>query len=313
MRLIAGSSSKELATDISEHLDVPLARAEFKAFSDDETYVDIKDNMRGQDVFIIQSTSRPVNKYLMELMICVDALKRSSAHRVTAVIPYFGYARQDSKSGSRTPITAKLVANILTTAGVDRVLTIDLHARQIQGFFDIPCDNLFAASMFAKDVAERFKDQDIVVISPDVGGVIRARAMAKKINADLAIIDKRREEANLSEVMNVIGNVTGKHCIIVDDMVDTGGTLVNAAVALCENGAESVHSYATHGVLSGPAIERIGASEDLTSLTITDTIRYPYFDGEEALNKIRKLTVAPLFARAIKRINEETSISELFT
>lgn len=312
MRLIAGSSSKELAADISEYLDVPLARAEFKAFSDLETFVEIKDNMRGQDVFIVQSTSRPVNKYLMELMICIDALKRSSARRITAVIPYFGYARQDSKSGSRTPITAKLVSNLLSTAGADRVLTIDLHARQIQGFFDIPCDNLFATPLFAKDVAERFTGHDIMVVSPDVGGVIRARAMAKRINVDLAIIDKRREEPSKSEVMNVIGNVTGKHCIIIDDMVDTGGTLVSAAVALRQNGAQSVHSYATHGVLSGPAIERLGSCDELTSLTITDTIRYPYEDGEEALNKIRKLTVAPLFAKAIKRINEETSISELF-
>ncbi len=302
-----------MAADISEHLDVPLARAEFKAFSDQETYVEIKENMRGQDVFIIQSTSRPVNKYLMELMICTDALKRSSARRITAVIPYFGYARQDSKSGSRTPITAKLVANLLTTAGVDRVLTIDLHARQIQGFFDIPCDNLFAAPLFAKDAKERFTGHDIVVVSPDIGGVIRARAMAKVINANLAVIDKRREEANKSEVMNVIGDVSGKHCLIVDDMVDTAGTLCNAAVALRENGAQSVHAYGTHGVLSGSAINRLVGCEDLTSLTITDTIRYPYEEGGIELQKIRKITIAPLFAKAIKRINEESSISELFT
>ena len=311
MKLIAGSSSLELAANISEYLDVPLARAEFKAFSDQETCVEIKDNMRGEDVFIIQSTSRPANKYLMELMICIDALRRSSAKRITAVMPYFGYARQDSKSGSRTPITAKLLANLLSTAGADRVLTIDLHARQIQGFFDIPADNLFAAPLFAKDVNERFKGHKITIVSPDVGGVIRARALATKINADLAIIDKRREQANESEVMNVIGDVDGKYCIIVDDMVDTAGTLCNAATALQANGAKSVHAYVTHGVLSGPAVSRIDNTTALTSLSITDTIRYPH-NGDNTSKKIRIVTVAPLLAKAIKRIYEETSISELF-
>lgn len=311
MKLIAGSSNIELAKSISDFLDVPLANAEFKAFSDEETVVEIKDNMRGEDVFIIQSTSRPANKTLMELLICTDAIRRSSAKRITAVMPYFGYARQDSKSGSRTPITAKLIANVLQASGVDRILTIDLHARQIQGFFDIPCDNLFAAPLIAKDVAERFKGHELTVVSPDVGGVIRARAMAQKINADLAIIDKRREKANVSEVMNVIGDVNEKHCIIVDDMVDTAGTLCNAADALKENGAKSVHAYATHGVLSGPAGDRLSKSKSLSSVTITDSIEYPYGNAK-AIDKVRKITIAPLFARAIKRINEETSISELF-
>ena len=310
MRLIAGTSNRQLAEDISEILDIPLADALFKSFSDEETLVEIKDNVRGEDVFVIQSTSRPANHHFMELLICIDALRRSSPRRITAVMPYFGYARQDSKSGSRTPITAKLTANLLTTAGANRILTMDLHARQIQGFFDIPADNLFAIPIFAKDIKKRFNGDDLMVVSPDVGGVVRARALGKNLGADLAIIDKRRERANDSEVMNVIGDVKGRNCIIVDDMGDTAGTLVNGATALMEAGSKSVHAYVTHGVLSGPANERIDNSTALESLTITDTIRYPH--NGEACVKIRKVTVAPLFAKAIKRINEETSISELF-
>ena len=300
MRLIAGKSSIELTKGISTFLDVPVAVAEFKSFSDEETVVEIKDNMRGEDVFIVQSTSRPANESIMQLLICIDALKRSSAKRITAVMPYFGYARQDSKSGSRTPITAKLVANILSTAGADRILTID-----------IPCDNLYAAPVFAKDIKERFTGHELTVVSPDVGGVVRARALAKKLDADLAIIDKRRERANISEVMNVIGDVKDKHCIIVDDMVDTAGTLCNGADALKDQGAKSVHAYATHGILSGPANERIANSTSLASVTITDSIKYPYGNAKP-IKKVREITIAPLFARAIKRINEETSISELF-
>ncbi len=310
MRLIAGPSNKPLAAAISEILDIPLANADFKSFSDEETLVDIQDNMRGEDVYIIQSTSRPANQHFMELLITLDAVKRSSARRITAVVPYFGYARQDSKSASRTPITAKLCADLLTTAGADRVLTMDLHARQIQGFFNIPADNLFGIPVFVKDIKNRFNGDNLMIVSPDVGGVVRARALGKKLGADLAIIDKRREEANDSEVMNVIGNVEGRNCIIIDDMGDTAGTLVNGAQALVDNGAKSVHAYVTHGILSGPANERIDSSTALESLTITDTIRYPH--NGEACVKVRKVTVAPLFAKAIKRTHEETSISELF-
>lgn len=311
IKLISGTSNREFAEAISEILDTPILGATFKSFSDEETLVEIHDNIRGEDVFVIQSTSRPANHNFMELLICIDALKRSSARRITAVIPYYGYARQDSKSGSRTPITAKLTANLLTTAGANRILTIDLHARQIQGFFDIPADNLFAIPIFVKDIKKRFNSDDIIVVSPDSGGVARARALAKKINADLAIVDKRREGANKSEVMNVIGDVTDRRCIIVDDICDTAGTLCNAAQALIDKGALSVDAYMTHGVLSGPAIENLNKADALSSLTITDTIRYPHNIGEES-SKIRKVTVAPLFAKAINRIHEESSISELF-
>lgn len=306
MKLIAGNSNCALAELISDYLDIPLTEAQFKTFSDGETFVEIKENMRGQDVFLIQSTSNPANNHLMEILICIDALKRSSAKIITAVIPYFGYARQDSKSGSRTPITAKLVANLLTAAGANRVLMIDLHSRQIQGFFDIPTDNLFAAPVFAKDVKTRFNGEELVVVSPDVGGVVRARAFAKKLNVDLAIIDKRREKANQSEVMNIIGEVQNRHCLIIDDMVDTAGTLCNGAVALKNNGALSVHAYCTHGVLSGPALERINSTSELTSLTITDSIL------NQENEKIRVVSVANLLGKAIKRTNEESSISELF-
>lgn len=310
IKLISGTSNRELAEAISEILDVPILGADFKSFSDEETVVEIYDNIRGEDVFVIQSTSRPANHHFMELVICIDALKRSSARRITAVIPYYGYARQDSKSGSRTPITAKLTANLLDTAGADRVLTIDLHARQIQGFFDIPCDNLFAIPIFVRDIKKRFKKDEIIIVSPDSGGVARARALAKKINADLAIVDKRRGGANESEVMNVIGDVRGRRCVIIDDICDTAGTLCNAAQALMDKGALSVDAYMTHGVLSGSATSTLNAAEALSSLTITDTIRYPH--NGEVSTKIRKVTVAPLFAKAIKRIHEESSISELF-
>lgn len=310
MKLIGGNSNLDLATAIADHLDVPLADVEIKSFSDGETKVEITDNVRGEDVFVIQSTSQPANQNIMELLILIDALRRSSAKRITAVIPYYGYARQDSKPAPRTPITAKLVANLLAEAGADRVLTVDLHARQIQGFFDIPTDNLFAVPIMVKDIKRRFKG-DLTMISPDVGGVVRARAVAKKINADLAIIDKRRERANESEVMNVIGDIEGKDCIIVDDMVDTAGTLCNAATALTEQGAKSVHAYATHGVLSGPAIERLLATDGLSSLTITNTIQYPNGNAEP-IDKIRTIDISGLLARAIKRITEERSISDLF-
>lgn len=310
MKLIAGNSNPELAKEISELLDQPLADADINRFSDDETKIEIRENMRGQDVFVIQSTSRPADHHIMELLICIDALRRSSAKRITAVIPYFGYSRQDSKSAPRTPITAKLIANLLTQAGADRVLTMDLHARQEQGFFDIPCDNLFAAPVLAKDIKSRFKLNNLMIISPDVGGVVRARALAKKLNVDLAIVDKRREKANQSEVMNVIGDVEGRQCIMIDDIVDTAGTLCNSAKALMEYGAQSVHSYVSHGVLSGPAHQRLSQTEQLSSLTITDSIRYPHDD--QTCEKIRKISIAPLFSKAIKRINDETSISELF-
>lgn len=312
MVLIAGNSNPNLAEAIADILDVPLADVEIRPFSDQETKLEIRDNMRGEDVFIIQSTSQPANQHLMELLITIDALRRSSAKRITAVMPYYGYARQDAKPAPRTPITAKLVANLLTTAGADRILTMDFHSRQAQGFFDIPTDNLFAQPIFVKDIKKQFKDlSNVMIISPDVGGVVRARALAKKINADLGIIDKRREKANESEVMNIIGDVDGRDCIMVDDLVDTAGTMCNASDALVERGAKSVHSYATHGVLSGPATERLNASETLTSLTITDSVQYP-FNGSAPSPKVRTVTVAPLLAKAIGRIANESSVSELF-
>lgn len=310
--LMTGNSNRKLAEDISEYLDINLAKAEIGKFSDQETKLEIRDNVRGNDVFVIQSTSQPANEHLMELLITIDALKRSSARRITAVIPYYGYARQDAKPAPRTPITAKLVADLITTAGADRILTMDFHSRQEQGFFNIPTDNLYAQPIFVKDIKKRFKDIDnVLIISPDVGGVSRARALAKKINADLAIIDKRREKANESEVMNVIGNVEGFDCIIVDDMVDTAGTLCNASDALLNHGAKSVHAYATHGVLSGPATDRLKANTSLESLTITDSVVYP-FNGYEPADKVRKVSIAPLLAKAIGRIAKESSVSELF-
>lgn len=312
MVLIAGNSNKSLADDISDILDVQLANVEISSFSDEETKIQINDNMRGEDVFIIQSTSQPANQHLMELLITIDALRRSSARRITAVMPYYGYARQDAKPAPRTPITAKLVADLITNSGADRVLTLDFHSRQAQGFFNIPTDNLFAQPIFVKDIKKRFSDVgSLMVVSPDVGGVVRARALAKKINADLAIIDKRREKTNESEVMNIIGNVDGQHCLIVDDMVDTAGTLCNAASALMDQGAASVHAYATHGVLSGAATDRLDSTDALTSLTITDSVRYPY-NGFPPAEKVRTVSIAPLLAKAIGRIAKESSISELF-
>jgi len=311
MKLIAGNSNPQLCSDIADYIDIPLADAEIKSFSDGETKVEIRDNVRGEDVFVIQSTSQPANQHIMEMLIMLDALKRGSARRITAVMPYFGYARQDCKPAPRTPVTAKLMANLITEAGADRVLTIDLHARQIQGFFDIPVDNLYAIPYLVKDIKQRFNGDDMVMVSPDVGGVVRARAIAKKLGCDLAIIDKRREKANESEVMNIIGDISGRRCLIVDDMIDTAGTLCNAADALVEAGATSIDAYATHGVLSGPANKRLDESESLSSVTITDTIKYPF--GENiASSKVRKVSIHKLVAQAIKRIHDERSVSVLF-
>ncbi|HTK83567.1 MAG TPA: ribose-phosphate pyrophosphokinase [Patescibacteria group bacterium] len=309
MKLIAGNSNRALAEAIATQLEIPLCEAVVKRFNDMEVFVEIQENVRGEDVFFIQSTSFPANDNLMELLIGIDALRRSSARRITAVMPYFGYARQDRKTASRTPISAKLVANLITSAGVDRVLTMELHAGQIQGFFDIPVDNLIVAPVFVPDIEENFGNKKMVIVSPDVGGVVRARALAKRLNADLAIIDKRREEAGVSEVMHVIGDVKGKACIMVDDIVDSGGTLCNAAVALKEHGATEVHAYVVHGVLSGKAPEKIGASQ-LESLVVTDSIAGNA--AVKACKQIRHLPVAPLIAEAIRRISEERSISALF-
>jgi ribose-phosphate pyrophosphokinase len=274
-----------------------------------EIFVEIQENVRGEDVFVIQSTSYPVNDNLMELLITLDALRRSSARRATAVIPYFGYARQDRKSAARTPISAKLVANMITAAGADRVLTVDLHAGQIQGFFDIPTDNLFSAPVFIKDIKERHNGEDLVIVSPDVGGVVRARAIAKRLDADLAIIDKRRERAGVSEVMNIIGDVKGRRCILVDDIVDSAGTLCNAAEALSEAGASAVSAYVSHGVLSGGAVARV-VSAPLETLVTTDSILAT--EAVRVSRNIRQLSIAPLMAEAIQRISEERSVSSLF-
>jgi ribose-phosphate pyrophosphokinase len=274
-----------------------------------EVFVEIHENVRGEDVFVVQSTSYPANDNIMELLVCLDALRRGSARRVTAVLPYYGYARQDRKSGPRTPISAKLLANLITSAGADRVLTIDLHAAQIQGFFDIPADNLYSAPVFKSDISARYKSEDLVVVSPDVGGVIRARAIASRIEADLAIIDKRRPRAGISEVMNIIGDVAGRHCIMVDDIVDSGGTLCNAAQALMNAGAVSVDAYVTHGVLSGGAVSRV-ASSPLNSLVTTDSIQST--EAMRVAKNIRQITVAPLLGEAIRRIHEERSVSSLF-
>lgn len=309
MKLISGTSNPQLAEAISKYAKVPLTEANIKRFADKEVFVEIQEDIRGEDVFFIQSTSYPANVNMMELLIAMDAIKRASARRVTAVIPYFGYARQDRKTGSRTPITAKLVANLITTAGANRVLTMELHAGQIQGFFDIPVDNLQVGPIFKPDIEKKFNGQDLCVVSPDVGGVVRARAFAKRIDGDLAIIDKRREKAGVSEVMHVIGNVEGQVCILVDDMVDSGGTLCNAAAALKAKGAKEVHAYCVHGVLSGDAHGKIMNSE-LESLVITDSIAAT----EEVQNcpKIKQLSVAGLVGEAILRTHRESSISELF-
>ncbi|MEM9879682.1 MAG: ribose-phosphate pyrophosphokinase [Pseudomonadota bacterium] len=309
MKLVAGNSNAPLAEAIAAYLDEPLCAAVVRRFSDEEIFVEIQENVRGEDVFVIQSTSYPANDNLMELLICIDALRRASARRITAVLPYFGYARQDRKPGPRTPISAKLVANLITTAGANRVLTMDLHAGQIQGFFDIPTDNLYAAPVMVRDMKETLNGDDLVMVSPDVGGVVRARALAKRLDVPLAIVDKRRERAGESEVMNIIGDVTEKHCIMVDDIVDSAGTMCNAAAALIQSGASQVSGYVTHGVLSGGAVARVGASQ-LSSLVITDSIL-----GTEAVRvskKIRQLTIAPLFGEAMRRVADETSVSSLF-
>ena len=310
MKLMTGNSNLPLARDIASYLELPLTDALVRRFADEEIFVEIRENVRGEDVFVLQSTGYPANDNLMELLICIDALKRASAKRITAVIPYFGYARQDRKPGPRTPISAKLVANLITVAGADRVLSVDLHAGQIQGFFDIPTDNLFGAPVISEDIIKRHSDKDIMVVSPDVGGVVRARALAKRLdNAPLAIVDKRREQAGVSEVMNIIGDVKGRFCVMIDDIADSAGTLCNAADALIAAGATDVAAYITHGVLSGKAVERVNASS-LRKLIITDTIRTP----QSALDssKIRILPIAPLLGEAIKRIADESSVSSLW-
>jgi ribose-phosphate pyrophosphokinase len=310
MKLMTGNSNLPLARAISDYLEVPLTEALVRRFADEEIFVEIMENVRGEDVFVVQSTSYPANDNLMELLIMIDALKRASAKRITAVVPYFGYARQDRKPGPRTPISAKLVANLITTAGADRVLSVDLHAGQIQGFFDIPTDNLFAAPVMSADIRARFGTQNLMVVSPDVGGVVRARALSKRLdNAPLAIVDKRRERAGESEVMNIIGDVEGRFCVLIDDIVDSAGTLCNAAAALLEAGAEGVVAYVTHGVLSGGAVARVEGSA-LRELVITDSI-----GNQEAIKdaeKVRHLTIAPLLAEAIRRIADESSVSSLF-
>ena len=309
MKILAGNSNRPLAEAISAYLNRPLAKADIRRFADMEIFVEIHENVRGEDVFVIQSTSHPANDNLMELLVTLDALKRGSARRITAVVPYYGYARQDRKSGPRTPISAKMVANLITTAGADRVLTIDLHAGQIQGFFDIPTDNLFAAPVFFEDIAARYAGEEVMMVSPDVGGVVRARALASRLDADLAIIDKRRERAGVSEVMNIIGDVNGRRCILVDDIVDSGGTLCNAAEALMEAGAVSVDAYITHGVLSGGAVARI-TSSPLASLVTTDSIEATA--AVRVAHNIRQISVAPLLGEAVRRISEERSVSSLF-
>ena len=310
MKILACNSNRPLAEAIASYLNKPLTKADIRRFADMEVFAEIQENVRGEDVFVVQSTSYPANDNLMELLVTLDALRRGSARRITAVIPYYGYARQDRKSGARTPISAKLVANLITSAGADRVLTMDLHADQIQGFFDIPTDNLFAAPVLVDDIKQRYNKKDkITVVSPDVGGVVRARATAKRLNADLAIIDKRREQAGVSEVMNIIGEVKNRRCILIDDIVDSGGTLCNAASALIEQGAKSVDAYVTHGVLSGGAVSRV-ASSPLSSLVTTDSILAT--EAMRVAQNIRQLSVAALLGEAISRINKERSVSSLF-
>ncbi|MEJ1160750.1 ribose-phosphate pyrophosphokinase [Prosthecomicrobium sp. N25] len=309
MKLVCGNSNRRLAEDIAAYLEVPMTSCLVRRFADQEIFVEVQENVRGEDAFIIQSTSYPANDHLMELLIITDALKRSSAKRITAVLPYFGYARQDRRSSGRTPISAKLVANMITQAGVDRVLTLDLHAGQIQGFFDIPTDNLYGAPVMTRDIKERYPLDNTVVVSPDVGGVVRARALAKRIDAQLAIVDKRRERPGESEVMNVIGTVEGRSCILVDDIIDSGGTLVNAAEALLARGAKDVTAYITHGVLSGGAVARISASK-LKELVITDSIQPT--EAVKAAPNIRVISIAPLIGEAIARTAQEKSVSSLF-
>ncbi|MEL6298892.1 MAG: ribose-phosphate pyrophosphokinase [Pseudomonadota bacterium] len=309
IKLVSGNSNPTLAQGISEFLDVPLTKGTCRRFADMEVFVEIQENVRGEDVFIVQSTSFPANDNLMELLILIDALKRASARRITAVIPYYGYARQDRKPGPRTPISAKLIANLIERAGADRVMTLDLHAGQIQGFFDIPTDNLFAAPVLVRDIRENFDLEELCVVSPDVGGVVRARGLAKRIGAPIAICDKRRERAGESEVMNVIGEVAGRRCLLIDDIVDSGGTLVNAANALLAQGATEVNAYITHGVLSGGAVSRIQNS-DLKSLVLTDSIQPT--EAVRTARNIRILSVADLIGEAISRTSREASVSSLF-
>jgi len=310
MKLLSGNSNLPLVQAISRYLEIPITEALVRRFADEEIFVEILDNVRGEDVFVVQSTSYPANDNLMELLICMDALRRASAKRITAVLPYFGYARQDRKPGPRTPISAKLVANLLTVAGANRVLSVDLHAGQIQGFFDIPTDNLYGAPVMSADIQARFAGRPITVVSPDVGGVVRARALAKRLdNAPLAIVDKRRERPGESEVMNIIGDVEDRFCVLVDDIVDSAGTLCNAAGALRAGGAADVVAYCTHGVLSGAAVPRVDKSA-LSELVVTDSIAC--YESAALSEKIRILTIAPLLAEAIRRIADESSVSSLF-
>jgi ribose-phosphate pyrophosphokinase len=309
MKLLAGNSNLSLAADIAAYLEMSLTKASVRRFADEEIFVEVQENVRGEDVFVLQSTAAPANDNLMELLIIIDALKRASAKRITAVVPYFGYARQDRKPGPRTPISAKLVANLITTAGANRVLSVDLHAGQIQGFFDIPTDNLYAAPVMSEDIVARYGAENIMVVSPDVGGVVRARALAKRLdNAPLAIVDKRRERPGESEVMNIIGDVEGRFCVLVDDIVDSAGTLCNAAAALMSAGAKSVVAYCTHGVLSGGAVARVDGSA-LRELVVTDSIERA---DVKTAQKVRQLTIAPLLGEAIRRIADESSVSSLF-
>jgi len=309
MKLVTGNSNLRLANDISKYVGLELSNCDVKRFADNEIFVEMKENVRGEDVFVIQSTSYPANDNLMELLIIIDTLRRASAKRITAVVPYFGYARQDRKPGPRTPITSKLVANMIDKAGANRVLTMDLHAGQIQGFFDIPTDNLFAAPVLVEDIKSKLTSNTPIVVSPDVGGVVRARIIAKRIGADLAIVDKRREKAGESEVMNIIGDVKGKECFMIDDIVDSAGTLCNASDALIREGATKVYSYVTHGVLSGKAVERVNKSS-LTKLLITDTIEES--DDVKKSDKIDVISISSLLGEAIKRISDEKSVSSLF-
>ncbi|MDG2416916.1 MAG: ribose-phosphate pyrophosphokinase [Pelagibacterales bacterium] len=309
MKIIAGNSNLPLSSDVGKYLKIDLAKASIRRFADEEVYVEIKENIRGEDVFVIESTSYPANDNLMELLVIIDALKRASAKRITAVLPYFGYARQDRKPGPRTPISAKLVANLISTAGADRVLTVDLHAEQIQGFFDIPTDNLFAGPVFSRDIKDQFDLSNLVAVSPDIGGVVRARAIASKFGASIAIVDKRRPKAGESEVMNIIGDVNEKDCIILDDIIDSAGTICNAADKLIDIGAKSVTAYVTHGVLSGKALSRIKDSK-LKEVVITDTINNT--ENAKELEKIRIIPISDLLGEAIRRISEESSVSSLF-
>jgi ribose-phosphate pyrophosphokinase len=309
MKLMSGTANPDLSRSIADYLDAPLTASHIERFADGEIFVRIDENVRGEDVFVLQSTSRPANDHLLELLICIDALVRASARRITAVIPYFGYARQDRKTGGRTPISAKLVANLIAKAGADRVLTVDLHAGQIQGFFDIPTDNLFATKVMEADIRRHYETDNLLIVSPDVGGVVRARALAKLLDAEIAIVDKRRPKAGVAEVMNIIGEVEGRRCILFDDMCDSGGTLVNAADALLEKGAIEVSAYVTHGVLSKDAQGRVDKSR-LRELVVTDSVTEP--PNSTATPKVRRLSVAPLLGEAIRRIANDESVSKLF-